>query len=44
VSIRTACLAAEGYVDELADELGAVERRAHRLSGFCWRTAFVDMV
>jgi len=31
VSIRTACLAAGGYVDELADELGAVERRHGRL-------------
>ena len=31
MSIRTACLAAGGYVDELADELGAVERRHGRL-------------
>src|ERR1700730_11395260 len=31
VSDRTAYLAAEGYVDELAHELGAVERRHGRL-------------
>jgi 23S rRNA (cytidine2498-2'-O)-methyltransferase len=31
VSARTAYLAAEGFVDELADELGAVERRHARL-------------
>jgi len=31
MSVRTAYLAAEGYVDELADELGAVEHRHERL-------------
>ncbi len=31
MSARTAYLAAEGFVDELADELGAVERRHARL-------------
>ena len=31
MSVRTAYLAAEGFVDELADELGAVDRRHGRL-------------
>ena len=31
MNVRTAYLAAEGYVDELAHELGAVERRRGRL-------------